>query len=91
MVVLNQKIIHRQPAGSAVSIRKWVDILKLRMEICRGRQGIFICNSLNLFKKLVHLFLYILCRCADLFSACHIVVQLVGARPLTELVSPGIV
>ena len=44
MVVLNQKIIHRQPAGSAVSIRKWVDILKLRVEICCGRQGISICN-----------------------------------------------
>lgn len=45
MVVLNQKIIHHQPAGSAVSIRKWVVILKFRMEICRGRQDIFICNS----------------------------------------------
>ena len=80
MVVLNQKTTHRQPTSSAVSICKWVDILKLRMEICCGRQGI---SNLQSLKSLQEARPSLPCLSHNL--------QLVGARPLNELVSSGIV
>lgn len=91
MSVQNQKEIHGDAAGSAVPVRKGMDVLKLDVVIDRGAKQLLPGNIVQLVKQLPHLRGNILRRSTDLVFPRHIITALVFSRAFSQLITPGIV